>query len=135
MHGMEIIRQRHDGEEAEVKLRGRLDGYWAEHVASELDELICAGAHRLWVDCSEVTYLSSLGIGLFVRLQRELKRLGGVFKLHSPSDIVREVLDQGKLLPLLVGPPPEQGSRFIQTWVGRAPRRAQMRERGGVAYE
>src|SRR5262249_30670598 len=135
MHGMEIIRKRHDGDEAEVKVRGRLDAYWVDHAAAELDELVRAGAHRLWVDCSEVTYLSSLGIGLLLRLQKELKGLGGAFKIHSPSEPVREVLNLAKLLPLLVGPPPEQGGRITGTWEGRAPRRAQMHERNGVAYE
>ncbi len=132
---MEIIRQRHDGDEAEVKLRGRLDAYWTDHVAREFDELVRAGAHRLWVDCSEVTYLSSLGIGLLLRLQKELRGLGGAFKVHSPSEPVREVLDLAKLLPLLVGPPPEQRGSIVETWEGRAPRRAQMHERNGVSYE
>jgi anti-anti-sigma factor len=132
---MEIIRQRHDGEEAEVKVRGRLDAYSADHAAAELDELVRAGAHRLSVDCSEVTYLSSVGIGLLLRLHRELKGLGGAFRVHSPSEPVREVLGLAKLLPLLVGPPPEQRGRNTETWEGRAPRRAQMHERNGVAYE
>jgi anti-anti-sigma factor len=132
---MEIIRQRRDGDEAEVKVRGRLDAYWSDHAAAELDALVRAGAHRLWVDCSEVTYLSSVGIGLLLRLHKELKALGGVFKIHSPSEPVREVLGLARLLPILVGPPPKQGGRSTETWIGRAPRRAQMHERNGVAYE
>ena len=40
---MEILRRRHEGDEAEVELHGRLDGYWADHLARDLDELVRGG--------------------------------------------------------------------------------------------
>src|SRR5947209_19632155 len=100
---MEIHKQQHASEAAELKVRGRLDGYWAEHLAAELDKLVREGTHRLWLDCAAVTYLSSLGIGVLIRFHKQLKGLGGSLKVINPSDAVREVLELSRLVPILVG--------------------------------
>jgi anti-anti-sigma factor len=130
---MEITRRRHDGDEAEIELRGRLDAYWADHLSRDLDQLVRGGAHRLWLDLSGVTYLSSVGIGLLVRFQKELSRLGGSFKVINPSEPVKEVLTVVRLHALLIGEPP--GQRGRTTAPDRAPRRGETQERNGVAYE
>src|SRR5262245_3391311 len=103
MDGMEITRRRHEGDEAEIELRGRLDAYWTDHLSRDLNELVRGGAHRLWLDMAGVTYLSSVGIGLLVRLQKEMTRLGGSFKVINPSEPVKEVLTVVRLHILLVG--------------------------------
>jgi anti-anti-sigma factor len=130
---MEIHRRRHEGDEAEVELRGRLDGYWADHVARDLDEVVRGGAHRLWLDLSKVTYLSSLGIGLLIRFRKELERLGGSFIVINPSESVKEVLTVARLHVLLIGEPPGQRGRPAGS--ARAPRRGEIQDRNGVAYE
>jgi anti-anti-sigma factor len=127
---MEILRRRHERDEAEVELRGRLDAYWADHLARDLDELVRGGAHRLWLDLSGVTYLSSAGVGLLVRFQKELNQLGGSFQVINPSESVKEVLTVVRVHALLVGEPPGQRGRRAGP-----PRRAETQERKGVAYE
>jgi len=127
---MEILRRRHEGDEAEVELRGRLDAYWADHLARDLDELVRGGAHRLWLDLSGVTYLSSAGVALLVRFQKELNRLGGSFQVINPSESVKEVLTVVRVHALLVGEPPGQRSR-----PAGAPRRGETQARKGVAYQ
>ena len=89
---MEIVTQLHGPDSAELKVRGRLDGYWSEHLSGELDKLVRQGTHRLWLDVAEVTYLSSLGIGVMVRFYKQLKALGGSLKVVNPSEPVKEVL-------------------------------------------
>ena len=130
---MEILRRRHEGDEAEVELRGRLDAYWADQLARDLDELIRGGAYRLWLDLSGVTYLSSIGVGLLVRFQKELNRLGGSFQVINPSESVKEVLTVVRVHALLVGEPP--GQRGRPAGPDRAPRRGETQVRKGVAYE
>src|SRR5262249_33100603 len=120
--------------EAEIELRGRLDAYWADQLSGDLDELVRGGAHRLWLDLSGVTYLSSLGIGLLVRFQKELSRLGGSLKVINPSERVRDVLTVVRLHAMLVGEPPGQrGGGTTQPY--RALRRAETHQRNGVTYE
>jgi anti-anti-sigma factor len=131
---MEITRQRREGDEAEIELRGRLDAYWADQLAGDLDQLVRGGAHRLWLDLSGVTYLSSLGIGLLVRFQKELSRLGGSLKVINPSEPVKEVLTVVRLHAMLIGEPPApRGGGTTQPY--RALRRAETHERKGVSYE
>jgi anti-anti-sigma factor len=131
---MEIIRRRRERDEAEVELRGRLDAYWADQIARDLDELIRGGAYRLWLDMSAVTYLSSMGVGLLVRFQKELNRLGGKFKVINPSEPVKEVLTVVRLHALLIGEPP--GLRGGNTTTSfPALRHSETQVRNGVAYE
>jgi anti-anti-sigma factor len=130
---MEIITQRHAGESAELKIRGRLDGYWADHLATELGKFVREGTHRLWLDLSGVTYLSSVAVGVLVRLQKQLKSLGGSLKVVHPSEPVKEVLETVRLVEVLVGEPP--GHPGKATWALRAPRRGVIREQDGIELE
>src|SRR5271166_4494165 len=123
---MEIITQRHTGETAELKIRGRLDSYWADHLATELGKFVREGTHRLWLDLSGVIYLSSLGVGVLVRYQKDLKSLGGSLKVVHPSEPVKDVLETVRLIDMLVGEPP--GFSGNVTWALRAPRRGDFRE-------
>jgi anti-anti-sigma factor len=130
---MEIITQRHAGESAELLIRGRLDGYWADHLSTELGKFVREGTHRLWLDLSGVIYLSSLAIGVLVRFQKQLKSLGGSLKVVNPSEPVKEVLETVRLTEVLVGEPPGYGGRV--TWDLRAPRRGAFREQDGIELE
>jgi anti-anti-sigma factor len=130
---MEIIVQRSSGESADLSVRGRLDGYWADHLDTELARFVREGAHRLWLDLSGVTYISSLGVGVMARFQTQLKSLGGSLKVVNPSELVREVLDAVGLTEALVAEP--SGRAGAATWELRAPRRGALREQGGVSFE
>jgi anti-anti-sigma factor len=130
---MEIITQRHSGEAAELKIRGRLDGYWAEHLSTELGKFVREGTHRLWLDLSDVIYLSSMAVGVLMRLRNQLKSLGGSIKVVNPSESVKEVLETVLLTEKLVGEPP--GHPAQATWEMRAPHRGDVCEKDGVTLE
>ncbi|HVO61340.1 MAG TPA: STAS domain-containing protein [Terriglobales bacterium] len=98
---MEILTQR-AGDAVEVKVRGRLDNYWTEHLRSNLEELIRSGAHRLRLNLSEVPYLSSAGIGLLMQFYNQLKGIGGSLVVTNPSDRAKLILDLCKLSPILL---------------------------------
>ncbi len=132
---METVTVWQKGESAEIRLRGRLDGYWADHVATELSGLVRGGLHRLWLDFSEVTYLSSLGIGVLLRLQKQLKSLGGSLKVCRPSEPVLEVLTTARLASILVGEPPGRPGYHATSWEDRAPRRGSLRDTGRMTVE
>ena len=73
------ITKRFRGETVELKIEGRVDGYWADHLAEAVDQEIRQGSHHIQVDLSQVTFLSSAGIGTLVRLYKELKSVQGSF--------------------------------------------------------
>jgi anti-anti-sigma factor len=90
----------------EVKVKGRLDNYWGEHLQRNLEELIRGGAHHLRLNFSGVSYLSSAGVGLLVRFYRQLKAIGGSFVIITPSDHVKLVIELCHLSPLLLSHQP-----------------------------
>jgi anti-anti-sigma factor len=98
---MEIVTQQ-IGDVLEVKVRGRLDNYWTEHLRSNLDELIRGGAHALRLNLAEVSYLSSAGVGVLVQFHTRLKNIGGSFVIINPSERVKLILDMCKLSPILL---------------------------------
>lgn len=98
---MEIVTQQL-GNALEVRLKGRLDNYWTEHLRRNLDELIRAGAHGIHLNLSEISFLSSAGVGLLMRVHTQLKSIGGSLVITSPSERVKQVLDLCKLSPILL---------------------------------
>src|SRR6478736_10369443 len=108
---MEIVTQQL-GEALEVKVRGRLDNYGTEHLRGNLEEIIRGGAHGIRLNLSEISFLSSAGVGLLVKFHTQLKGIGGSFIVTSPSERVKQVLDLCRLPTILlaqtttVAPPP-----------------------------
>ena len=80
---MEIVTQQL-GDALEVKVKGRLDNYWTEHLRGNLEEIIRGGAHGIRLNLSEISFLSSAGVGLLVKFHTQLKGIGGSFHCHQP---------------------------------------------------
>jgi anti-anti-sigma factor len=98
---MEIVTQQL-GDALEVKVRGRLDNYWTEHLRGNLEEVIRGGAHGIRLNLSEISFLSSAGVGLLVKFHAQLKGIGGSFIVTSPSERVKQVLDLCHLSTILL---------------------------------
>jgi anti-anti-sigma factor len=98
---MEILTQQLE-DALEVKVKGRLDNYWTEHLRGNVEEMIRGGAHVIRMNLSEMTYLSSAGVGLLAIFHRKLKSIGGSFVVTNPSKHVKMVLDLCHLSPILL---------------------------------
>lgn len=72
-------------------ISGRIDGTTAPQLEESLRGTIDAGGTRIAADLSGVQYLSSAGLRVFLATLRRLG--GGEFRLLSPTEAVREVLD------------------------------------------
>ena len=88
---MEIQTQR-KADALEVTLSGRLDAAWSEHVASAFEGFLRQGAHQVTLNLSGVSYISSAGIRVLVRLYRQLTSIHGSLRIAAPSEDVRSVL-------------------------------------------
>ena len=97
---MEITRTAR-AEQFEIKLKGRLDGTWSEHVARALAESVRAGQHTIEVDMAEVDYISSAGIRILVLYARQLSAIQGRLGVINASSMVRKVLELSGLDSLL----------------------------------
>jgi len=102
---MEISSQR-QGDILDVKIKGRLDGYWADHLKDSMEELIRGGAHRILLNLAGISYMSSAGIGLLVHFHKKLNSIDGSFVIASPSEPVKRVLDLCGLSAMLLSAAP-----------------------------
>ena len=86
------------GERTIVRLSGRLDGRWADHLSHELDSRLRIGQHHLTLDLSETVFLSSVGIRVLMNFYKKFKALEGSLAIQNPSAQVGEILQLAGLL-------------------------------------
>ena len=86
------LESRVTGDVATVLVRGEIDVATAPQLREMLHELVQAGAKQIVLDCRDLGFLDSSGIGLLVATR---KRLGGDGQLviESPPSHVRKVLE------------------------------------------
>src|SRR5215831_18901059 len=86
---------------AEVILVGSLDSAWSAYLSDRIDEVVRGGALDVRVDMAGVSYLSSNGIALLVRYHRQLREIGGRFRIVADSEAVARVLRLTGVLAVL----------------------------------
>lgn len=74
---MEISREK-AGDVLVLHLRGRLDVSTAPELESAVNELIGAGGRRFVIDCRELRYVSSAGLGTFISCGQKLSDDGSL---------------------------------------------------------
>src|SRR4029078_5638341 len=89
------------GEQLEVKLKGRMDSAWSDHVGRALAECLHSGQHVVAVDMAEVDYIRSAGVGVRVWYTRQFKGIQVSFWISSASSAVSKVLQLSGLESLL----------------------------------
>ena len=92
---MEILEER-KGSLVLVELVGRLDSLTTEDAKKRMLVSVAAAPHLL-VDCRQLEYISSVGLGLFMLLLKIKKDAGGSFGLFSLNPRIREIFVVSKL--------------------------------------
>jgi anti-sigma B factor antagonist len=80
-----------------IKLHGKLDSTRTEEFQSEVRKHLESGNKRIILDCSNLGYVSSLGLGSLVALETKLRRQGGAVKLAGVQGNVAEILSLVRL--------------------------------------
>jgi anti-anti-sigma factor len=102
--GLEISRVDHQVDCPELLVSGRMDGYWSRHLEEALNEMMREGIHRVKVNLSQTTYISSAGIRVLVHAFKEFSAVGGAILVVEPSAPVQKVLDLAGLGQMLCIP-------------------------------
>src|SRR5258708_24382232 len=76
-----------------ISLCGRLDSTSTPEFESSMKEIIASGAGRVVIDCSELRYVSSVGIGAFVHSAQSLGATGGSLSFAGLTQHVRSVFE------------------------------------------
>ena len=125
---MEIVRQQRDSY-LELMVEGRLDGYWSQHLAAIVGEVMREGTHAVRLNLSKVDYVSSAGISVLVELYKSFHAVNGSFAIIEPSRPVLRVLEMVGLATLMAGGPMPAGARLT------AAAEVLRREAGGAVFE
>lgn len=94
-----------EGDLIELHVQGLLDNNWSGQLAKAVDDAVRQGTHRLLLDLSKVTYLSSAGIGVLIHAQKQLQSIQGFFGISQLSPQCRDVLKLSGLLGVLTCDP------------------------------
>ncbi len=78
-----------------IKLRGSLDAFTSDEFETEVRRHLEQGRSKVIIDCTFLGFISSIGIGALVALQKRLRDRGGTVKLAtiqgSTADVIKMV--------------------------------------------
>lgn len=80
-----------------IVLEGRMDAASRDQLLEAGDRMVEAGAKSIVVDMTNLTYISSAGLGVLVRLSSIVGKLGGRVSLCGTNGVVRNVLEITKI--------------------------------------
>ncbi len=87
------INQRHSDEIEVLEISGELDAHTASKLEDSLKTLIDKNRHNIIVNCSDLEYIASAGLGVFMAYIEDVRGLGGDIKLTNMNERVYNVFD------------------------------------------
>ena len=75
-----------------VVLSGNLDADNCEYLLTCVENQIKSGYQKLILDCGQLTYISSMGLGMLVRVNSRMKKVGGEVKLAALNTTVSKIV-------------------------------------------
>lgn len=84
-----------------VEIKGRVDSYTAPTLAEKLNEITFQNRYKIVLDLSEVTFVSSAGLRVFIDIQKTCKKMnmGEVLLVNIPHRVY-ETLELAGFIPL-----------------------------------
>ena len=80
-----------DSEEVTVRLTGRLDTPGAQEIAPQVNELLEDTGKTVILDCTDMTYISSSGLRIFLTLRKAAADKGGKIIVRNIGNDIRNV--------------------------------------------
>ena len=75
-----------------VVLSGILDETNCNYLLGCVEDEILDGSKKLILDCGQVTFISSIGLGTLIRVRSRMQKIGGDVKIASVHAAVAEVM-------------------------------------------
>lgn len=76
-----------------LELSGELDAHTASQLEDLLRDLIDREKHHIIVNCRELDYIASAGLGVFMAYIEDIRNMGGDIKLTDMNPDVYHVFD------------------------------------------
>lgn len=77
---------------ANYKLSGRVDGTNADHYDLEISALLKTAGTSFSINLSELTYISSMGLRIFLKTAKDLKNQNKKLILTKPNSEILDLL-------------------------------------------
>ena len=87
------IEQREDGGISILHLNGYLDAHTAPHLEQALSKLVADKKFSIVVNCNELTYISSAGLGVFMAYIEDVRKNKGDIKMSNMNPKIYNVFD------------------------------------------
>jgi anti-anti-sigma factor len=81
------------GKLARVKLRGRLDTPGVDRIEAKFTSAVVPDGKNTVVDLSEVSFIASMGLRMFIGIAKSLKRNNARMVLFAPQSQVNEIFN------------------------------------------
>ena len=91
MDYMKVDILRNNENEVTVLFSGRLDTPGAQEIAPQMNALAEEASGTIILDCTELTYISSSGLRIFLTLSKAAADKGGKIIVHNICDDIRNV--------------------------------------------
>ena len=92
MENFEVAREDHS-EISILRLKGFLDAHTAPNFEQAIQDLIEENRYKIIVSMSDLNYISSAGLGVFMGFIEEIRENKGDIKLSNMTDKVYKVFD------------------------------------------
>jgi anti-sigma B factor antagonist len=76
-----------------IEIQGYLDAHTAPELESAIDTLVKGKKYNIIVNCRDLTYISSAGLGVFMAYIEEVRKNQGDIKLTNMSPKIYNVFD------------------------------------------
>jgi anti-sigma B factor antagonist len=76
-----------------LELSGELDAHTASQLENALKRLIDNNQHLIIINCEELEYIASAGLGVFMAYIEDVRNMGGDIKLSNMNPKVYNVFD------------------------------------------
>ena len=96
------ITQHPGAESLELRLTGRIDATWGEHLGAAIESAIRAGSHRIVLNFAGVEYISSLGISVVFAQYKLLKSVNGSLTVSHPNKLCQTIFTTVGLAEILL---------------------------------
>lgn len=76
-----------------MRLKGRLDSMDVPTLEQRFKDMLTAGSQKVIVECSELRYIGSIGLGIFIASGKALAAQGGKLCFAGLTEHVRSVFE------------------------------------------
>jgi len=76
-----------------VELRGYLDAHTSPELENTFQKLLQEGKYKIVVNCKDLSYISSAGLGVFMAFIEDVRKHNGDIKLSNMSPKIYTIFD------------------------------------------